>query len=162
MQAKDGSLWVGTVFGVAVISADKKNARYYTYSDDKAGLSNNSVTSIVEDGRGRIWVGTREGLNLLDRKTGKTQVFTTSDGLPDNIISNILEDGNHTIWVSTPSGLCNAIPLAKPDGQIGLNVISYDESNNVPVYNFNDNAALKTHSGELLFGGAAGFNIIDP
>jgi hypothetical protein len=41
-------------------------------------------------------------------------------------------------------------------------VISYDETNNLQNREFNDNAALKTRAGELIFGGPSGFNIINP
>ena len=106
-------------------------------------------------------MGTREGLNLFNEQTKQFQTFTTSDGLPDNMILNILEDNHQTLWISTPNGLCNAIPK---QGKAGLvfSVISYDETNNLQNREFNDNAALKTRAGELIFGGPSGFNIINP
>jgi signal transduction histidine kinase/DNA-binding response OmpR family regulator len=115
----------------------------------------------LEDSKGRIWVGTREGLNLFDEKTKQFQIFTMSDGLPDNTILNILEDNHQTLWISTPNGLYNAIPK---QGKAGLvfSINSYDETNNLQNREFNDNAALKTRAGELIFGGPSGFNIINP
>lgn len=161
MQDAKGQVWVGTVFGVSVIKADTLIEEYFSEKGNKNSLSNNIVTDLLEDSQGRIWISTREGLNLLDRQANKTEVFTTADGLPDNIVLNILEDDQQAIWLSTPSGLCRAIPRSGPNGT-ELSIISYDETNNVPVYNFNEKAALKTRGGELLFGGSAGFNIINP
>ncbi|HKO79487.1 MAG TPA: ATP-binding protein, partial [Chitinophagaceae bacterium] len=105
--------------------------------------------------------GTREGLNLFNEQTRQFQRFTVSDGLPDNIITNMVEDNRGTFWISTSKGLCNVIPK---QGQHGLlfSVISYDETNNLQNGEFNDNAALKTKAGELIFGGPSGFNIINP
>ena len=40
--------------------------------------------------------------------------------------------------------------------------VNYDEMNNLQNREFNDNAALKTREGELIFGGPSGFNIINP
>jgi signal transduction histidine kinase/ligand-binding sensor domain-containing protein/DNA-binding response OmpR family regulator len=161
LQDKKGNLWIGTVFGVAVLDKNKTTSSFYYHTNDKNSLSNNNINCLLEDSKGRIWVGTREGLNLFNEKTKDFQLFTTSDGLPDNIILNILEDNHQTLWISTPNGLCNAIPKNKEYG-LDLSVISYDEMNNLQNREFNDNAALQTRAGELIFGGPSGFNIINP
>jgi signal transduction histidine kinase/ligand-binding sensor domain-containing protein/DNA-binding response OmpR family regulator len=159
LQDKKGNLWVGTSGGIAVL--DKESPATYRETDKKNSLSNNNVICLTEDSKGRIWVGTREGLNVFDEKTKGFQTFTTSDGLPDNMILNILEDNHQALWISTPSGLCYVIPRKSKDG-FALSVINYDESDNLQNREFNDNAALKTQAGELLFGGPSGFNIINP
>ncbi len=77
------------------------------------------------------------------------------------MILNILEDNHQTLWISTPNGICNAIPKQDKAGLV-FSVIGYDETNNLQYREFNDFAALKTHAGELIFGGPSGFNIINP
>ena len=161
LQDKKGNLWIGTVFGIAVLGKDKTTVDFYQQTEEKNSLGNNSIGCFIEDSKGRIWAGTREGLNLFNEQTKSFQRFTTSDGLPDNTILNILEDDRQTFWISTPSGLCNAIPQQKKNG-IGFSIINYDETNNLQNHEFNDNAALKTRAGELIFGGPSGFNIINP
>lgn len=84
-----------------------------------------------------------------------------ANGLPDNMILNILEDDHQALWISTPNGFCKAIPHEE-NKQLVFSVISYDATNNLQSREFNDNAALKTRSGELIFGGPSGFNIINP
>ena len=161
LQDKKGNLWVGSTGGIVVFEKGKTTQVFYQHSKDKSHLSNSVIICFLEDSKGRIWAGTREGLNLFDEKTKQFQIFTTSDGLPDNMILNILEDSHQTLWISTPNGLCNAIPK---QGKAGLvfSIISYDETNNLQNREFNDNAALKTRAGELIFGGPSGFNIINP
>ncbi|MGZ5189863.1 MAG: ATP-binding protein, partial [Flavisolibacter sp.] len=161
LQDKKGNLWIGTVSGIAVLEKYKTTADSYQHTNEKSSLSNNNVGCFLEDSKGRIWVGTREGLNLFNEQTKNFQIFTTSDGLPDNVILNILEDNRQTLWISTPRGLCNAIPEEKANG-IGFSIINYDEMNNLQNNEFNDNAALRTRAGELIFGGPSGFNIINP
>lgn len=161
MQDRKGNLWIGTDNGVAVFDKDKKASRFFQHSADKNSLSSNNVICLSEDDSGRIWVGTREGLNLYREQTGDFQVFTASDGLPDNIVFNIIEDNYHAYWISTPSGLCKAIPKQRPNG-LALFIVHYDEANNLQSREFNENAALKTRDGNLLFGGPGGFNMIDP
>jgi len=161
LQDKKGDLWVGTIFGITVLKKNNTRPDFYQHTAEKNSLSTANVICLLEDSKGRIWVGTREGLNLFNEKTKSFQIFTTSDGLPDNTILNILEDDHQTLWISTPGGLCNAIPEQKKNG-VGFSIINYDEMNNLQNREFNDNAALRTRAGELIFGGPSGFNIINP
>ena len=55
----------------------------------------------TEDAQGRIWVGTRNGLNLFDRESGTFKVFREDDGLPDHNIISILPDSRGNLWIST-------------------------------------------------------------
>ena len=161
LEDKKGNLWVGTPGGIAVFEKGKTTEVFYRQSKEKNHLSSSNIICLLEDSKGRIWVGTREGLNLFDEQTKQFQTFTRSDGLPDNMILNILEDNHQTFWISTLNGLCNVIPKQGKDGHV-LSVSSYDETNNLQNREFNDNAALKTRAGELIFGGPSGFNIINP
>ncbi|MGZ3925222.1 MAG: ligand-binding sensor domain-containing protein, partial [Flavisolibacter sp.] len=161
LEDERGNLWIGTNLGITVFEKGKVNPTFYVHTNEAGSLSDNSVISITGDRKGRIWVGTREGLNVYSPETRKFQVFTSADGLPDNTILDILEDDRGTLWLSSPSGLCNVIPKQKQNG-LGISVINYDETNNLQNREFNENAALKTRSGELIFGGPSGFNIINP
>jgi signal transduction histidine kinase/ligand-binding sensor domain-containing protein/DNA-binding response OmpR family regulator len=161
MQDRKGNLWISTGSGIAFIEKNKNTAVFYQDTKKKNSLSNDDVLCLLEDSKGRIWVGTKEGLNLFDEQKKEFQTFTVSNGLPDNIILNILEDNHQTLWISTPNGLCKAIPH-QDNKQIVLSVINYDATNNLQDREFNDNAALKTRTGELIFGGPSGFNIINP
>ncbi|QEC69215.1 response regulator [Panacibacter ginsenosidivorans] len=161
MQDRNGDLWIGSDIGITVFEKNKTTPVFYRHTSEDNSLSTDNVISLLQDSKGRIWVGTAEGLNLFNEQTKSFQVFSTSNGLPDNIILNILEDNYQTLWISTPNGLCNAIPQEKENG-ISLFIINYDETNNLQNREFNDNAAIKTRTGELLFGGPSGFNIINP
>ncbi|MGO4292320.1 hybrid sensor histidine kinase/response regulator transcription factor [Chitinophaga sp. RAB17] len=160
MQDKKGDLWIGTSGGITVFEKNKATA-IYQHTNKKNSLSDDGIFCLLEDSKGQIWVGTREGLNLFNKQTKEFQTFTTSDGLPDNMILNILEDAHQTLWISTPNGLCNAVPRQN-DNHITFAVVNYDATNNLQDREFNDNAALRTRTGELIFGGPSGFNIINP
>lgn len=161
IQDKKGNLWIGSDIGLTVFEKNKTTPVFYRHTSENKSLSTDNVISLLQDSKGRIWVGTGEGLNLFNEQTKNFQVFTTSNGLPDNIILNILEDNHQTLWISTPNGLCSATPQEKENGT-SLFIVNYDETNNLQNREFNDNAAIKTRTGELLFGGPSGFNIINP
>ncbi|MBC9914544.1 response regulator [Chitinophaga varians] len=160
MEDRKGNLWTGTTYGIMVFSRERKPVATYRHTSALKSLSSNNVICFLEDSKGRIWIGTHEGLNLFNEQTGDFELFTMADGLPDNIILNVLEDDAHRLWLSTPSGLCSAT-LHQKDNCVSLSVAGYDEANNLQNREFNENAALKTNAGELVFGGPSGFNIIN-
>jgi signal transduction histidine kinase/ligand-binding sensor domain-containing protein/AraC-like DNA-binding protein len=165
LQDKEGKLWIGTAWGINVFEKDKFKTQWHYRNDanDKLSLSNNNVLSMSEDSRGNIWVGTREGLNLFDPKTRKFKSFREEDGLPDNAIVSMVEDNNGNMWIGTPNGLSNLIITRKPgDDSVTYIFKNYDESDGLQGKEFNENAAIRTRSGEIVFGGVGGFNIFKP
>jgi signal transduction histidine kinase/ligand-binding sensor domain-containing protein/DNA-binding response OmpR family regulator len=164
MEDLKGDLWIGTMEGIDVM--EKQSGRFIHYSHDaknQNSLSNNNILCIEEDSRNLVWVGTREGLNLFDKKTKTFRTFRMEDGLPDNTILNILEDDEHNLWISTPNGISKLlISHNKKTNTVSLNFKNYDEMDGLQGREFNENAAYKTSHGELIFGGAKGFNIFYP
>lgn len=72
------------------------------------GLSNESVTSILQDSKGYIWVGTTDGLNKYDGYSFTKYRFDPFDStsISQNFIFAIFEDRDGSIWVSSNEGLC--------------------------------------------------------
>jgi signal transduction histidine kinase/ligand-binding sensor domain-containing protein/DNA-binding response OmpR family regulator len=162
-EDSDGNLWVGTDIGLDVFVRDR--GRFIHYESEKGNpnsLSDNSILDIHEDSKGRIWIGTHGGLNLFDRKTKEFKAFKEEDGLPHNSILTILEDNYGSLWMSTPNGLSNLTITTDSTGEMQLKFKNYDEADGLQGKQFNENAAFKTSRGELIFGGANGFNIFRP
>lgn len=158
-----GNIWVGTAWGVDVL--DKRTGIFNHFGhleNDKTTLSNSNVLDILQDSRGLIWVATRDGLNLFNPEKNNFKVFRSSDGLPDNAIQSLVEDNQHNFWLGTPNGLCNAIVSVFKNQEVSLSFKTYDETDGLEGRQFNENAALKTSKGELIFGGPNGFNIFSP
>lgn len=93
LASRDGSLWAGTEGGGLVhIMA----GRMQVFSQ-KEGLTNSFVRSITEDSLGHVWVGTDNGLFLVDdRRVKRVDTPSPSEPLP---IHSIYEDTNHRLWV---------------------------------------------------------------
>lgn len=158
-----GNILFGTSNGIDVLHKASGKFTYLGHDDaNSTSLSNNNVMSMLEDGRGLIWVGTREGLNVMHKDGKNFSVFRKSDGLIDNTILTILEDNSQNLWVGTPNGISHVIVSSNDSGKISVHFVNYDESNGLQGREFNDKAAYKTRSGELIFGGPYGFNIFSP
>jgi len=98
---KYGCIWVLLVclncMHVNKASGQQYFLKNYSLSDGLAGIS---VSSIIQDSRGYIWIGTMDG--GLSRFDGKTFVnYTKHDGIGDNAITCLYEDRSGNIWIGT-------------------------------------------------------------
>ncbi|GEP98948.1 hybrid sensor histidine kinase/response regulator [Chitinophaga cymbidii] len=154
LEDHQGNLWIGTEQGLDVRDAQTGRMTHYGFdASNPASLSHNHVLCLFQDSRQRIWIGTREGLNRFDPATKSFRIYRQENGLPDNTVLNILEDNDHTLWMSTPNGICNMRDTLFKN---------YDASDGLQGKEFNENAALRTSKGELIFGGGNGFNLFLP
>ena len=81
----EGSIWVGTNFGLYNYSLDGKSLKHFTVKD---GLPDNGVGSIERHPNGKLWLGTNHGLSCFDPKTGLFQNYFADDGLQSNEFSD--------------------------------------------------------------------------
>ena len=75
--------------------------RQYGFRD---GLRSINIRALLEDQRGRLWVGTAGGgLSRLDE--GRFTTLTVRDGLPADTVVTLAEDRAGQIWIGTSKGL---------------------------------------------------------
>ena len=67
------------------------------------GLPYNEVRALIEDGSGRVWIGTNGG--GVSRHDGESFVtYTTQDGLAHNQVLSLMEDRAGHVWIGTRGG----------------------------------------------------------
>ncbi|WP_229746627.1 hybrid sensor histidine kinase/response regulator transcription factor [Pedobacter mendelii] len=161
VEDKKGNIWIGTSQGINVIQKSGEIVHYIHQEKGAPGLLANTINNLFIDSRGWVWAATAEGLSMLNPATGKFKNFTKEDGLPDNNIRDILEDNSKNMWISTTNGLSN-ITFSKLQKGIIYRFSNYDEADGLQGLDFNERASYKTSKGELIFGGANGFNLFYP
>jgi ligand-binding sensor domain-containing protein/signal transduction histidine kinase len=71
------------------------------------GLSQSTVTAILQDRQGFMWFGTEDGLNRYDGYEFTVYRHDPDNpmSLSDNVVSSVCEDGSGELWVGTAAGL---------------------------------------------------------
>ena len=73
---------------------------------DKEYMSNSSITSLCQDERGLMWIGTCDGLNIYDgQEIEEFKIRDKEDYLSGNLIDNIVYTGEDIYWIQTYYGL---------------------------------------------------------
>ena len=122
-------------------------------------FTNNYITQIFQDSRGLIWVGTREGLNILNLENDDLDYLTEKQGLCNNNICGIAEDKNHSIWVTTSKGVSRiVIQRNHEDGTNNYGLYNYTTADGLQSNEFNTGSILTRDDGNVLLGGLYGVN----
>ncbi|MGD0968830.1 MAG: diguanylate cyclase, partial [Candidatus Aquilonibacter sp.] len=97
------TLWIGTQTGLVAQDKSRGMLALYQHGSGTRGLSNSFVTALLRDRAGRLWVGTINGLNQIDTRTGKRVPIHLAAGsfLQSGFIESIAEDKSNRIWVGT-------------------------------------------------------------
>jgi ligand-binding sensor domain-containing protein len=107
--SRDGSLWAGTIRGVARWQPGNPRARFETLLDELGNVMESGVNAIAEDGQGRVWIGTDNGLWLHEPgQRGLIRIPAEPnrpDGLASDFILGLLFDRHGSLWLATDKGL---------------------------------------------------------
>ncbi|MFB9841283.1 hybrid sensor histidine kinase/response regulator transcription factor [Mucilaginibacter ginsenosidivorans] len=160
-EDKAGNIWIGTAYGLNILTRQSKFISYVRLGNPTNGVVNNNISGLIEDSRHLFWITTRDGVSIFNPKTKKFRNLHKSDGLPDNNTQDVLEDNHGNMWISTANGLCNIIVSGDGDN-LNLRFKNFDEGDGLQGREFNRYSSMKTRQGELIFGGANGFNLFNP
>lgn len=118
-------------------------------------LTEQPVHTVVEDPKGQLWVGTHDGVFVLDSHGRTQRHYTTDDGLPGNYIASIrFDSSNNNIWISTFHGLSM---LDLKQGSF----TNYYASHGLQGNEFSERASCGWDS-LMVFGGNSGLTIFSP
>lgn len=154
-ETRKHELLLGTAHGFERFDPATGGFVHYVQSDNSTqsaqqGMIDITVTSIHEDGDGKIWLGTiGAGLIRFDLATMERKQYAEKDGLIAKNVVSIREDNSGNLWLGTHDGL---IKFDKKYEKF----VSYDGGDGIQGNQFNSNASFKFSDGELAFGGTKG------
>ncbi len=122
-ESEDQQIWLGTMgSGLNLWRPDSQDFIHYGIED---GLSDNSVSTILEGALGRLWITTSNGLSVFDKNNQTFTNFYVKDGLISNSFDNISD-------ASSISGADGYLYFANSKGVVRLNPETVLASDNVP------------------------------
>lgn len=103
----------------------------FSHLKKKDGLSDNYVNCFLKDSRGRLWIGTRNGLNLFDGSHFYTYKRTKdSNSVVNGTIVSLCEDKEGFIWGTTEGGIFRYNPFLNSFKRISSPVRNLEVSYN--------------------------------
>lgn len=118
LETGKDNIWIGTNSdGLFRVFFDKETKvpariiRYTTGGAENRTISSNEILCIQIEEDNKLWIGTKNGLNLLDLSTGKIKkiFYNPKDNysIGSNKINNIFRDVDGRVWVGTAGGGVN-------------------------------------------------------
>ncbi len=107
--------------------------RHITVND---GLPRNGVFAILPSSRGPVYIGTWDGLFVLNGSTVSEIIFTPSADSPVHTVNFLTEDSLGNIWVGTSRGLMKFNPATGsfkpiPESKGSITSLHCDDLNNI-------------------------------
>lgn len=105
--------------------------------------------------RNQYWVGTNQGIFLLDKNFRILKKFDANNGLAGTYIYGVLLDDNGNCFCSHQRGLSSI-------NATNFQIVNFDKSDGIQDWDFNNRSFYKASDGILYFGGISGFNYFKP
>lgn len=145
----NGNVWAGSIGGGIYIFKNQFLRKF----TEKDGLSSNVIRKLYTDSKGRILIGTGDGLTIYSDSTFTTfKDFKQGSSILTNVtVSALYEDSQGQIWVGTNLGLFKLInnelievPLAaKKYGDIEVSSIIESEDNRLFIGTYGHGIFIK-------------------
>lgn len=154
------NIWIGTQEGLVKLTFSDNNysnpefSTFNSLSDNDNSLSNNTVYDILIDAQDRLWVGTRNGLNLY-LGNNKFESWTEQKQFPNAIIYSIQDDEKGNLWLGTNDGIVRFNPENKGFKHYGV-------EDNIQSKEFDIHARFRDAAGTIYLGGIGGVTYFNP
>ena len=154
------TIWMGSHQG-GLWRLDTKSERVLAYeAGDK--FTDGRIQSLSPAPRGKLWIGTRNGLNRFDPQSGAVLQIPADpkdpEGLAGGFISAMVTDRQGRLWVATFGGGISVLTGFAPDGRPRFRNLGYPQG----LPNTNVDQILMDREGRIWAGTDDGIAVIDP
>ncbi len=104
-----------SIFFLFIINVNAQNIINFHHLTAEEGLSQSSVTCILQDEKGFMWFGTEDGLNRYDGYNFKIFKNSPSDStsLSNNFVMGLYDDSSGNLYVETQGGFQKYNPVTE-------------------------------------------------
>ncbi len=157
------TLWISASSGLSYLNLNNKDYlngqtvkfRFLKPVFNDKDKSFAEIFTFIETADARHWMGTDNGLFLVDTSLNIREHYSVPEGLPNKAVVQILEDPKGQLWLATENGLSCFNPVTKIFRNFNIN-------DGLQSNEFNTNASYKDKDGNFYFGGINGFNMFHP
>jgi ligand-binding sensor domain-containing protein len=146
--------WIGTDKGLLMVNKEKKWV--VPFRSNKSTISERKINDLlIRRNTSELWVAHDGGVDVIDLKTK-----TVLKRLPGYMFINpktvsLVESNHGSIWMGTYVGIIGYEPKSDRFIRLGQN-------NGLVNKEFNHKSATKLSSGDLIFGGLSGYDVLNP
>ena len=98
-------MWVGTENGLMAINVKNKCIKsFYNNNNNQNSLTDSYITCLEEDEEGKLWIGTKKGLNIINKNPEIISIGIKSYQ-NNSYICDISKDNIGNVWISTKKGI---------------------------------------------------------
>ena len=100
---RQGNVWFAAATpGMEAVGVVRFDGADFVVYDTRAGLADNAVSQIVEDGEGRLWFATGRGLSVYE--DGHFVSEGLGAGLPAEMVLRLATGADGSLWAATRGG----------------------------------------------------------
>ncbi|HEY5612695.1 MAG TPA: two-component regulator propeller domain-containing protein, partial [Lysobacter sp.] len=144
-------------FGLAPNAAAATREFYFAKPGGDRGLSQNSVTALVQDAQGFVWIGTQGGLHRYDGRNFVAYRHDPGDpaSLADSYVTALAIEGERALWIGTYSQDVARLDLVTGEIRRFDTGVQDNRANRRVL-------ALLPRAGKLWIATMAGVEVLDP
>ena len=173
---RTGFIWIGTEVGLNHYDGCRFSV-LKSHPEYPGSLASNSIPAILEDSRGNFWVGTKNGLQLMDPDQGVFFPEPGEEASPLGEIGHVLalmEDRSGHLWVGAVQGLYRISLPAGPisssamlrvfyeNGELDLTAFHASESAREGLFANRVWSIEEDQNGVVWVGTSKGLNFFNP
>lgn len=156
IQDRLNNLWMGTQNNGVFLYNEKANTLTH-YSQSRRyshQIIHNSVRKLLTDATGRVWVGTQDGITIIDPETGHTISYQHQSGITTSLTQNsvhaLFMDRQNSVWIGTYFGGVNI------DYAISTPFNNLESNDNIPSLSSNIVSSIREDDHHNLWIGTHG------
>lgn len=154
-EDEDGNIWIATKYH-SLFKFNYKKSAISNYNNSYGNIIHSDVRSITTDNYNRIWVGTYDGIRVINQNQDIEKVVNNpydQNSLSRNTIKSVFKDCKGSIWVGAYYGGINLWDITNS------NFSNFSQNTGKSTLSYNVVSSIQKDAHDLLFFGTEGGGI---